>query len=188
MPTSKLELIQPIIHIIWQYREGIGRPIRVLDVGPGWGKYGLLIREAADPDAIIDAIEPHPVWPALNGIYRQIWSDDARFMPSGQQDDDDEWRGFASYDLILLIDVIEHFSLRDGYDLLARIPTTMILSTPATLFSTPAQSPELPPWEQHRSLWNHHNVVAAVHPRRVTFVENRHDQILALIHPPDRSV
>jgi 2-polyprenyl-3-methyl-5-hydroxy-6-metoxy-1,4-benzoquinol methylase len=167
MPTSKLELIQPIIHIIWQYREGIGRPIRVLDVGPGWGKYGLLIREAADPDAIIDAIEPHPVWPALNGIYRQIWSDDARFMPSGQQDDDDEWRGFASYDLILLIDVIEHMPVADGRALLSLIRAPILISTPGRVFATPEEAPELPEWEQHHSVWTYRMIEEAVAPRQV---------------------
>lgn len=175
MPTSKLELIQPIVYLVWQQRQALDRPIRVVDVGPGYGKYGLLIREAADPDALIDAVEPHPVdLRLLRAIYRRVLAVDVQQVAVAV---------WTYYDLVLLIDVIEHLTERDGRELLSQISAPMLISTPATLFATPEQSPDLPAWEQHRSLWSHHDLVAAVAHRRVTFVENVYDQIVCLVWP-----
>src|SRR5438094_354805 len=96
-------------------------PFRLLDVGIGFGKYGLLAREYLelwdgrfqydDWRRRIDGIEIHRAfirdW--HRAIYDQIWIGDAlEILPT-----------LPSYDLVLLIDVLEHFPEQSGHALLA---------------------------------------------------------------------
>jgi 2-polyprenyl-3-methyl-5-hydroxy-6-metoxy-1,4-benzoquinol methylase len=92
-------------------------PKSVLDLGCGFGKYGVLCREILDArfgrcrpeqwEASIVGVEVHkayinPAWM----LYDAIWS--REFLG---RDDQDDYRG---WDLVLLIDALEHLDPRDG--------------------------------------------------------------------------
>lgn len=139
MPSSNLALAPTIIHLVHTQSHK-----SVLDVGPGRGKYGLLLREYLnEPPEILDAIEVEPsyVTDRLRAVYDEVFLDDVRNW--SRQD-----LGF--YDVVLLVDVIEHLDKSDGLELLGRIPGRVVICTPEEFFSN---GPGLPPSEEHRSLW-----------------------------------
>lgn len=143
MPTSPLEIAPAALHYLWEIRP-TDRPLRVLDVGPGWGKYGGLIREYVDPDAEVWAVEawaPYIERHNLAGRYTKVIAGDIRNQPD---------KLLADFDAVLLIDVIEHLPKDDGRALLDRIPGWVIVSTPRHFFDNPD---DLPPTEAHVSHW-----------------------------------
>jgi hypothetical protein len=113
------------------------RPNSILDIGVGFGKAGFLIREYFDlkPDKKkgyadwsiqIDGIEIFEKYltPIHNYIYNDIFIGDAIDILKNSN---------SYYDLILAIDVIEHFNKNDGYtliDLCKEKSTTALISTP----------------------------------------------------------
>lgn len=142
MPTSNLAVWPAILHLAWEVK-----PARVLDVGPGFGKGGLLLREyvGCPPIFQIDAVES---WePYVNGrlhaIYDEVIQGDVLEMT------DDE---LARYDLVMMIEVIEHLEKEDGLELLDRIPGYVIVCTPRDFFQNPEA--EMIPPEKHRSHWS----------------------------------
>lgn len=141
MPTSNLALAPSVIHLVH-----LAQPHRtVLDVGPGRGKYGLLLREyLSEPPEVIDAVEVEPSYVSdrLKAVYDRLFVFDVRRF--GLND-------FALYDVVLMVDVIEHLTKDDGLDLLARIPNRVVICTPAEFFSN---GPGLPESEEHRSVWS----------------------------------
>lgn len=106
---------------------------KILDVGCAFGKYGLLIREQRlsklaetqiipEDDMQIDAIEYTPYFyerPALQEIYDNVF---ARSMF--------DFHSFEYYDLVLLIDVVEHYPKEMMQEFLASIKTKVLVSTP----------------------------------------------------------
>lgn len=141
MPSSNLALAPTVIHLVH-----LARPHRkVLDVGPGLGKYGLLLREYLnDPPRIIDAVEVESsyVTRRLRAVYDNVFVADVLTMPRD---------ALAEYDVVLMVDVIEHLEKDAGLELLGRIPGRVVICTPAEFFSN---GPGLPPSEEHRSLWS----------------------------------
>jgi 2-polyprenyl-3-methyl-5-hydroxy-6-metoxy-1,4-benzoquinol methylase len=115
---------------------------RVLDVGPGHGKFGVLLREYSAVKVIdaVEAWEPYVAAFRLNGIYDGVMTGDALGLSDGV---------LASYDLIFMSEVIEHLGKADGMALLERIPGWVVLSTPLEWF----QEEHEVPTERHRSLW-----------------------------------
>ena len=116
MPSSQLHQISSIVEVIWS-----ANPSSLLDVGAGFGKYGVLAREYLElhesswrkPNwkCRIDGIEAFKEY--LSGlhdfVYNHIYVGDAReIIPSLKE----------HYDLILLIDVLEHFEFAEGVSLL----------------------------------------------------------------------
>jgi len=110
-------------------------PKSVLDIGVGFGKYGVLIREYLDPDIgqgdqsrqiRIDGIEIFPpyITPLHSYIYDHIYMGNAlEILPSLSN----------TYDLILLIDVLEHFDSQQGAQLITHSLDKckiIIISTP----------------------------------------------------------
>ncbi len=113
-------------------------------MGPGWGKYGILLREYVDPDLIVDAVEawePY-VTRRLEAAYDEVITADvcSFFEP------------LADYDLVLMVDVLEHLEKADGLAVIDRIPGWIVICTPAEFFQNP-EAVEIPP-ERHRSLWS----------------------------------
>ena len=118
MPTSYPENISSIVCLIRHLK-----PKSVLDIGPGFGKYGLLCREYLDIwnkwtyskdkwDIKIDALEAFPkyITPVHKYIYDNIYIGDAiRLIPNLK----------SKYDLTLLIDVFEHFTKQEGKQLIS---------------------------------------------------------------------
>lgn len=105
---------------------------RILDVGCAFGKYGLLIREQylskksvteiiPTDDIIIDACEYTKYFydrPALEHIYNKVIKEsmfDIKEFP---------------YDLVLLIDVVEHYPKEDMKEFIKKIGTKVLISTP----------------------------------------------------------
>lgn len=140
MPSSNLAAWPDIIAMAWECR-----PRRILDVGPGRGKAGILLREyiGEPPIERIDAVEMEPsyITPRLRAMYDTVHKCEAADLSD---------EVLASYDLVLMVDVIEHMEKDDGLNLLARIPGRIIVCTPRDFFENPAG---LPPSEKHRSLW-----------------------------------
>lgn len=115
MPLSRPELIAPICNIMLA-----GRPKAILDVGMGAGVYGFLARQYVDlwfrgggeqrEDCLIDGIDVFSgyVGSLQRRIYNTITIGDAmQVVPNITR----------LYDMILLVDVIEHLSKDDGVKL-----------------------------------------------------------------------
>jgi 2-polyprenyl-3-methyl-5-hydroxy-6-metoxy-1,4-benzoquinol methylase len=139
MPTSYKENIPQILDIIEELK-----PKTILDVGFGRGKYGFLVREYFHDIEIdgIEIFEPY-VTPAHRQTYRDIKISNAL----------ESWP--ISYDLILLIDVIEHWPkdkakrwLSNVVDLGAKV----LVSTPC--HDIPQGAVNGNEWEAHVSHWN----------------------------------
>lgn len=148
IPSSGFGLIPPIIEAV-----GVLKPHSILDVGCGNGKYGFLCHEVLHfwkgITPTIDAIEGHPgyIGPVQRDIYNEIYMAEAlttlRAMPS------------SSYDLILAIEVLEHFQKNDGIDLLRhfrRVSKNVILSCPKR--TAPQGAIAGNEYEVHRSQWH----------------------------------
>ncbi len=119
MPSSSINSIETVLNIVRKIN-----PQRVLDIGIGFGKYGFLLREYLelwdgrnvynDWKRTIDGIEIHSeyVTPLQHMIYDSIYEGDALAVL------DVLYNTKEKYDLILLVDVIEHFHKNNGGTLL----------------------------------------------------------------------
>ncbi len=152
MPTSQFTQINQIISSAVALQ-----PKSVLDIGVGFGKYGVLLREYLEFwregsnysrwDYRIDAIEAHEqyITPLHRFIYNNVYIGDAsKILPTIE----------CSYDLVLLIDVIEHFSKEDWLHLIDLCRTkakNLLISTPATNTEQGAAFGNV--YETHRSCW-----------------------------------
>lgn len=118
MPTSAPYAIPVIVHAVRQMR-----PRSILDIGVGFGKYGMLFREYLDiwnaegADELrpggwrtrIEGVEVFPPYltPLHEYIYDRIHVGDIR----------DLIHGLGAYDLIFMGDVLEHFPPDAGREL-----------------------------------------------------------------------
>ena len=134
-------------------------PTSVLDVGVGFGKYGFLCREYLelwdgrdsyhDWRRRIDGIEAcrRYINPASRYVYDNIYEGEALAL-----------FGTAinhKYDLILLIDVLEHFAVQKGQLLLQEVQKKakhMIVSTPKDIGKQGAAFGNK--YEVHRAQWS----------------------------------
>lgn len=138
MPSSHHKQINEIVSII-----SLLKPKKFVDIGVGFGKYGFLVREYADVNCrpgdeeyvyenkrcVIHGVEGFPkyIGDLQNNIYDKIFIGNA--LEQVESIDDD-------YDLIFLIDIIEHFSKKDGEDLLAKLLAkgkNILISTPKNM-------------------------------------------------------
>lgn len=146
MPSSFVDSVPPIVQLMIDED-----PQSICDVGPGWGKYGLMAREYLPDLERIDAVE---VWQGRlrprvaamqDEIYDHVQVNDARNL------DPEFWRG---YQLILMIDVIEHMSKEQGKNLvnsMLEAGCDVIVSTPKVWVE---QHDDLNPHEEHVSHWD----------------------------------
>ena len=152
MPSSMPRQLNEIMDVIMALQ-----PQSVLDVGTGFGKFGVLCREYlelwdgreqyADWQRRIDGIEIFPdyVTPLHRYIYNQVHLGDALdILPTIK----------ASYDLVLLIDVLEHFTPEDAARLLQECTKHcrhILIVTPRKVKT---QGPAFGnPHEAHKSQW-----------------------------------
>lgn len=156
MGTSYAEQIPQIIHVVQQLR-----PQSVLDVGKGFGKYGMLLHEYVGLDISrriepsrslkeqsrlnIDAVEVDAdlLMPHLEHFYRHVYRGDVAAI---QEE-------LPRYDLVLMVDVIEHIPKATGERLLRywlERNEPVLVSTPVAFFEQHLfQSPH----EEHVSHW-----------------------------------
>src|SRR5687767_1397928 len=107
MPTSYMKAISTIMETVVEVN-----PESILDIGVGFGKYGLLCREALDIpvgkyhksawNIRIDGIEIFEEYrnPVHDYVYDKVYYGNVNELIDSLSD----------YDLILLIDVLEHFT------------------------------------------------------------------------------
>jgi len=131
MPTSHSYQINQIVELIYN-----SKAKSVLDIGVGFGKYGFLAREYLelwdgrekydDWQCRIDGIEAYPKYltPIHDYIYNHIYQGNAlEVVPKLKN----------KYDLVLMIDVLEHFTYEEGQELLNQLLKTsrnLLISTP----------------------------------------------------------
>jgi hypothetical protein len=152
MPSS---YYQPIPYILDRVLER--KPTTILDIGVGFGKYGVVIRERLDiwgrrfhPEEwsiVIDGIEGFEGYnnPIHNYVYNKVhYGKVEEVLPS-----------LGMYDIALFIDVLEHFEKEDGLRILQTIldhTKTLIISTPIRVNPQgPYMGNEL---ELHKSQWS----------------------------------
>ncbi|MEH6941093.1 glycosyltransferase [Bacillus sp. JJ722] len=153
MPTSWYQATPAIIDLVL-----LDHPTSILDIGIGFGKYGVLLREVLDIpyeryekkdwSVKIDGIEGFEAYqnPIHNYVYNEMYYGEIyTVLPKLQQ----------KYDTVLLIDVLEHFDKQEGLklleDLLKITNTSLIVSTPIN----PAPQEEYlgNTLERHKSRW-----------------------------------
>ena len=152
MPSSNHNQISKIMDLVTALN-----PQSVLDIGVGFGKYGVLCREYLElwdgrEDykkflRKIDGIEAFTEYltPLHEFIYNKIYIGNALDV-LGQLD--------GGYDLVLLIDVLEHFDKKDGEILIKKILSRskgMIISIPKDIGVQ--EDVFCNPYEQHKASW-----------------------------------
>ena len=138
MPTSEHWQIPHVLDVL-----AAERPATLLDVGAGFGKYGCLAREYAETRRV-DALDVQaPRLPCYDHVYLGDIRSLDRVLP----------KDAPTYDLALLVDVIEHLEKPEGFELLDRLlghARRVLLTTPLGF-----RRQEIPgqPFETHRSGW-----------------------------------
>jgi SAM-dependent methyltransferase len=152
MPTSDPRVISTIVH------RAIGlMPLSVLDLGIGYGKYGVLLREYigynVDRTPRIEGVEgwdnySKGNWSAYDEVYRHDFSDRGW------------WPRYVGFDLVLMIDSLEHLPPADAEDLLSHLiknNKTVIISVPNGVCPQGVYKGNV--LETHRSTWYRSNIV-----------------------------
>lgn len=163
------------------------RPRSVLDIGIGFGKYGVLAREYLEfwlehkpyeeRKIRIDGMEAFPQY--VNAGHRYYY--DEIFTGNAL----DRLPSLGSYDLILLIDVLEHFTEKEGLDLLSQCTSKgkhVLVSTPLDIGDQGAVFGN--EYERHRFQWTRRHFRRFPH---VVFFWNYHS-ILCLIGPEGKKI
>lgn len=152
MPTSHWQQLNEIVGTIISVN-----PKSMLDIGVGFGKYGMLSREYLelwdgrnkydDWNRIIDGIEAFKQY--KNKLYEFIYNNVyygnvLDILPNINK----------QYDLILLIDVLEHFDKSDGKKLLElcmKKSANILIATP----HNPSKQEDVfdNEYEEHKSKW-----------------------------------
>lgn len=157
MPSSHIFQINQILDLMIRTA-----PKSILDIGVGCGKFGFLAREYLENTdhnkkfnfnwkIRIDGIEGWEDYfsPIYEHVYDKVYQDNAlKILPQIQD----------TYDLVLLIDVLEHFEFDEGQKILnecKRIGKNVIVSTPKDVDFE--QYGHENPLEQHKSQWNNKN-------------------------------
>ncbi|MDR4491701.1 MAG: hypothetical protein R2685_12490, partial [Candidatus Nitrosocosmicus sp.] len=132
-------------------------PNSVIDIGSGFGKFGVLCREYLDLrdgrqkygfKRRIDCVEVFPdyISPLHNYVYNKTYNHNILDIVPKLR---------LRYDLVLLIDVLEHFEKNEGKYLLK----TLLKGNEGIIISTPKKpSPQKDAfgniYETHRSVWS----------------------------------
>lgn len=151
MPSSQYYHISKIMEMIISLK-----PNSILDIGSGYGKFGVLCREYLELwdgrqkyefRKRIDCVEVFKdyITPLHNYIYSNIYNKNILELVLILD---------HKYDLILLIDVLEHFEKKEGSNLL----DILLKNNNGVLISTPKKpSPQKDAfgnmYETHRSRW-----------------------------------
>ena len=130
------------------------QPRSVLDIGVGFGKFGVIFREYLDilpgrydkEDWLtrIDGVEVHtPYLTALHEyIYDNIYETDIWKF---------DWP--QDYDLVFMGDVIEHFEKSDAVELLKTLRTKLVLISTPTGVDKNGSTYKGNCYEEHKHIW-----------------------------------
>jgi hypothetical protein len=131
LPSSPHKHVSKIMDLVLKLD-----PYSILDIGTGFGKYGVLCREYLELwdgrqnyDEFlrkIDGVEAHDkyITPLHRFVYNNIFSENVMTLIN---------RVDYKYDLFLLIDVLEHFDKQEGHLLLEKLLSRgkgVLISTP----------------------------------------------------------
>lgn len=145
MPSSFVDSYAPIVKLLIE-RD----PQHVMDIGPGFGKYGLACREYLPNLMFIAAIDVPPGrLTTQDAIYDHVFVGDVR---------DTSENFFRGYQIALLIDVIEHMPIDDGHVVLNTIQRAGCMPLVSTPKIFTEQHDESNPYETHVSLWEWHDL------------------------------
>jgi hypothetical protein len=139
-----------------------------LDIAAGWGKYGVLLREFFDIKVNgrydkerwkcrIDMVEiwPDYITPMHEFVYSNVYLDDIRAISAD----------IHAYDIVLLLEVLEHMSHEDGVkvliDLKGKCNKLMFMAFP-NYFNGGEGKGWANPYEEHRCLWTQDDVEATL--------------------------
>lgn len=191
MPVSDYHQISDVLHIVQQLA-----PSRILDIGVGFGKWGMLCREVLD---VGEGRIPKKSWKTvIDGIevfenYRnELWS--FAYNEVHVTDATQVLSKLKPYDLILCCDVIEHFEKADGFNFLQQ----MLAHSKVVIITSPrgfrAQDPVYGnDHEEHKSGWDQEDFVTFPHlykPVGFTFMavianDANHLKGIKIRHPLD---
>lgn len=162
MPTSNIGSVPFILDAILRKHYHHQEIKSILDVGIGWGKYGLLCREYVSPFEImdyawklrLDGIEVYPTYikPYTKGLYSNIFITDVRDFC----EDPGKWSEDPYWDMILLIDIIEHMTKEEGIRVIEKLThhaRWLLVCTPEELKFYPEAVARYHPKEKHICLW-----------------------------------
>ncbi len=152
MPSSWYQVAPTILNKVRELW-----PSTVLDVGVGFGKYGVLLREMLDIpferyekqswQLLLDGIEAFPKY--RNPIHEYAYNN---ILYSPIEDCIDS---LGVYDVILFIDILEHFPKEQGFELMKRLlehtNKALIVSTP--IHPSPQSEYMGNAYEAHKSRW-----------------------------------
>lgn len=162
MPSGRTDIISPIMSAISNRHNSHARIKSILEVGIGWGKWGVLFREYLGKLDImrtedhwelrLDCVEICQQYIASFkvNLYNHIYPMDVRDFCK----EIETWAEGWTWDLITLIEVLEHMPIEDGHFVLKTLlpyAHWIVLSTPNRMVKQPVQF--FHPNEQHVSLW-----------------------------------
>ncbi len=174
MASSFAFQIPQVIHVVRQLA-----PRSILDIGKGFGKYGLLLHEylgidnskRIDPSLSMveqsrlkmDAAEADPelMLPHLPHFYNKIYEGDVLV----------NYESFEKYDLVLMVDVIEHLDKDSSLEMLQHFiknGSTVLVATPVDFFQQHLYESE---FEHHVSHWSANDFKSIAH-LQVQYIEN----------------
>jgi len=149
MPESSYFNRRPIINIFSDLVKSQGlKDIDVLDLGIGYGNFGKFIKNKVPANIKFTGVE---VWEKYRNknweYYDKIIINDVRDYIKGEK---------KKFDVVLFIDILEHFNQSDGIKILKRLKDMtrkiLILSTPVTDYP---QGPEKGnPHQEHKYFWS----------------------------------
>lgn len=184
MPTSWFQAIPDILSLL--QRE---QPRTILDIGVGFGKYGLLIRDILEISferynkqqwmCQIDGVEAFEGYknPIHEYVYNRVYYNDIR----------DIIHQLPNYDVILLIDVIEHFEKEEGYklinELLKHTNKSLIISTP--LYPGKQEEYNGNYYEKHKSRWHIMDFINFDYSYKCVPIESNGAQIFNIFRTDD---
>lgn len=154
MPTGHFGHISLVVQILMKVE-----PKSILDIGIGYGKYGMLAREYLDyahfkkREIVIDGIEGFGeyIQEGQRFYYDHIFVGDARvLLPT-----------LAQYDMILLLDTLEHFTRDDGLKILKACQSKakyILVGTPHDIGMQGAVYGN--EFERHRFQWRKEDLLA----------------------------
>lgn len=117
MPSSRYHFIPAVLDIVTKIQ-----PNSILDIGIGYGKWGVLFREYLDIWKVdkpynqrmlklygVEAFKEYrnPIW----DLYDEVWEENIFLI----------WDQLPQVDILFLGDVIEHFPKHDGQKLLEKL-------------------------------------------------------------------